>query len=361
MRTVLFDQSTYPPAHNLSDHFREIKIGRDSEHKMIKELTALDLVFPALEDFEALNILKNIDNKISPPIVFDWEAYNVTRSKKKSREFFARYNLPRALPWPQAEFPVIIKPSESSGSQYVYKAENISELKKRQSEFSLRDSELIIEEYLSGPAYSMEVIAAEGNIHTFLPTRLKFADDYDCCQVLAGEMIPEKISRNLNILAKKCADRLNLQGIMDLEVIASERGLKIMEIDARFPSQTPITVYEAGGSNMVEVLARKFLQSSSQEIGDVLDNKASESHSGRSVIYEQIKIEGGQVNTAGEHIISRSRNLRLENNFFEADKAITNYTPGSSDWQAILIFTGDDIDTVREKRKKTFNSIKKVI
>lgn len=319
----------------------------------------MDIIFPALEDLAALKILKKIADKVAAPIVFDWSSYEVTRSKKNSRNFFVRYGLPRALSWPQAEFPVIVKPVEGSGSRGIYKVDSSSRLKEVKAKFSQENNDIIIEEYLSGPAYSIEVIAGKEKLYTFLPTKLKFDDDYDCRQVLAGEIIPEDTADELKKLAERCAGYLNLTGIMDLEVIASRQGLKIMEIDARFPSQTPITVYEASGKNMVNILAKIFRQKFGEKIEGLSTAGLYESQSVDSVIYEQIRVDKGQIKTVGEHIISQARDLRLKTDFFGADKAITDYSPGSSSWRAILIFRGECMAAVREKRRKTFNFIER--
>ena len=51
------------------------------------------------------------------------------------------------------------------------------------------------------------------------------------------------------------AEVLRLHGLMDLEVIQTPEGMRVLEIDARFPSQTPTAVWLSTGVNLAEHLA----------------------------------------------------------------------------------------------------------
>ncbi len=328
---------------------------------LAEKLSQLDVIFPALEDYSALKVLHSLEHQISAPIVFDLAAYEVTRSKKNSRKFFARHGLPHALSWPRAEFPVIVKPVEGSGSQEVYQADDISQLNQLRDQFSRRNEDYIIEEFLQGEVYSLEVIADGDKVYKFLPTKLKFDEDYDCSQVLAGKIIKEEKRKKLESLAENCAYELNLRGIMDIEVIDSRKGLKIMEIDARFPSQTPITVYEAADINMVKILAEVFRENPGKITERIYQARRNERSDFRAVIYEQIRVEKDRLEIVGEHVISGSKNLHLCRDFFGAEKALTNYCPGRSNWQAVLIFAGDNMSSVKAKRRITYDTIEKVI
>ncbi|WP_370809489.1 hypothetical protein [Bilophila wadsworthia] len=54
------------------------------------------------------------------------------------------------------------------------------------------------------------------------------------------------------------AEMLRLHGLMDLEVIQTPEGMRVLEIDARFPSQTPTAVWLSTGVNLAEHLAACF-------------------------------------------------------------------------------------------------------
>ena len=58
----------------------------------------------------------------------------------------------------------------------------------------------------------------------------------------------------LRDISVKIAELIELKGIMDVEVIDDEGILKVLEIDARIPSQTPTVVYHSTGVNLLEEL-----------------------------------------------------------------------------------------------------------
>ena len=46
---------------------------------------------------------------------------------------------------------------------------------------------------------------------------------------------------------------------MDVEVILDDGVMKVLEVDARLPSQAPTTVYWSTGINIVQILGELFL------------------------------------------------------------------------------------------------------
>ncbi len=347
----MVDQKEKPPARPLVDEFIELEVcsGTVSSLASLLEKAGADLIIPALEDYPALQELSAAEEELPAPLVFDLASYETTRCKESSRQFFRQHSLPHARAWPESGLPVIVKPAERSGSEDVRRADSRRELEKIEEEFS--DEKLVIEEFISGPVYSLEVIAYGDDIHPLLPTRLEFAPDYDCRQVLAGSMIPEGIVSELEDIARRCARELKLEGIMDIEVIAGGEGMKIMEIDARFPSQTPAAVLAAGGINMVERLAELYLE---------LDYETPPARPGTGAgIYEHILVREGEIKSPGEHIMTEADELKLQEDFFGADYAISDYIPGSSSWRAILIFAGDSAAEVMGRRRRTLSRIER--
>ena len=64
--------------------------------------------------------------------------------------------------------------------------------------------------------------------------------------------------RGFEDVGRKIARGLNLRGIMDVEAIVSHGAPKVLEIDARMPSQTPSAVYQSSGLNMVQMVTHIF-------------------------------------------------------------------------------------------------------
>jgi pyrrolysine biosynthesis protein PylC len=70
----------------------------------------------------------------------------------------------------------------------------------------------------------------------------------------------------------------------------------------------------------------------------------------RGVVYEHIHVSGDILKISGEGIMTGGGPLNLQNNFFGADEAITNFQPGKDQWAATLIFSGTNRHQACEKR-----------
>jgi pyrrolysine biosynthesis protein PylC len=138
---------------------------------------------------------------------------------------------------------------------------------------------------------------------------------------------------------------------MDVEVILHENDLKVIEIDARLPSQTPTTVYWSTGLNMVRLLGDLFLNRQPRVQPD--------SNHEYGVIYEHVRVVSNQLEIAGEHIMSGTDALHVYPDFFGADEAITNYAAGRDDWVATLIVAEENLEAAWDKRNRIIADLKK--
>jgi pyrrolysine biosynthesis protein PylC len=57
--------------------------------------------------------------------------------------------------------------------------------------------------------------------------------------------------------------------------------------------------------------------------------------------------------------MSRAGPLTCYQNFFGADEAITNYHPDRKSWTATMIYAGNDMNAVQQKRETTLENIRR--
>ena len=343
---MLIDRQTDVPASGICNRFILFNVVSAKETSEL--LARSDLILPALENRDALFILKKCADITGIPLAFDADAYAVTASKIRSDRLFKRLQLPTPTPWPDCGFPVIVKPDGASGSRGV----RIIRSQKALLPYIDNKTEYVIQEFLSGPSYSLEVFGFPGRYQVGQVTRLETDAGFDCKRVSAPAGLSRKLTREFERISVIIAEALCLKGLTDVEVILDGEELKLLEIDARLPSQTPTAVYWSTGINLVKNLGGLFINSG-------IETAAPRSEKPRAVIYEHIRISGEKIEVAGEHIMSDSGPLNVHSDFFGADEAVTNYKPGRDNWVATLIFTEKNMSDVYVKKAETIDAIMK--
>jgi pyrrolysine biosynthesis protein PylC len=340
------DKTPRVPASDLADTFVQVDVTVEKELDCI--LGDVDFIIPALEDDNALRSLTRWSRSTGVPLAFDQEAYAVSSSKLKSALFFKEIGIPIPVAWPQCNFPVLAKPGTGSGSKGVRVFQDLDSLKTGFSpEFPPPD--WVLEEFLDGSQHSLEVVGRPGNYRVLQVTDLYVDQKYDCKRVIAPSNLPSNLVADFEKLALTIAGALNLNGIMDVEVIFSRGEFKILEIDARLPSQTPTVVYWSTNQNMVGLLGDLYATPK----GDFPPVGAS-SH---GAVYEHIHVSGDRLKISGERIMTDGGSLNLLGDFFGADEAITNFEPNKDPWVATLIFCGENRHEACEKRNRSIAEI----
>jgi len=342
----VIDKKPRVPASNLGNTFVQADV--TVEKKLDGILGDVDFIIPTLEDDDALRSLTQWSRSAGVPLAFDPEAYAISSSKLNSAKFFKEIGLPVPVAWPECKFPVLAKPGQGSGSKGVCIFQDLNSLK---NEFSAEfpPSDWVLEEFLDGSEHSLEVIGRPGNYRALQVTDLYVDEKYDCKRVVAPSNLPSNLIADFEGLSLKIAEALNLHGIMDVEVVYSRGELKVLEIDARLPSQTPTAVYWSTNQNMVEFLGGLYAAPK-----DDFPPVGTSSH---GAVYEHIHVSGDRLTICGERIMTEGGPLDLREDFFGADEAITNFEPDKDPWVATLIFRGANRDEACEKRNRSIAEI----
>lgn len=347
--TWLVDRNPNALAVHLCDRYFCVDAMKKST--MLQLFRNVDFVIPGIENQKVLKALTHYSNIATTPIAFDAAAYAVSASKRRSNAFFAKHNIPIPKAYPEGAYPLIAKPSDRSGSEGVRLIHSPEELAIH-PEYLNKD--YILQEYLPGRSFSIEVIG-DGDMYNILQITEIIVDDvYDCKQVVAPARISQSMRRTFEKIAVDLAEALRIHGIFDIEVIEHQGQIKVLEIDARLPSQTPISVYHSTGINMVELLADVAFQ--------CVHSVAVETKC--VCLLQQVEVAPDDVVLLGEHIMATAGPMNLIEGFFGADEGITNYATGKTHWQATLIITADSehqarlrlatvLKNIREHQKKT--------
>jgi pyrrolysine biosynthesis protein PylC len=166
--------------------------------------------------------------------------------------------------------------------------------------------------------------------------------EYDCKKVTAPCSVTKEQEEGFRRIAVQLAGSLNLKGIMDVEVIDDKGEFKVLEIDARIPSQTPTVVYHTTGINLIEELKELFCHG---RLGERSSKKK------KFCSYEHLFIKGSRVSEHGEHIMSEGGVLTLRKNFFGADEVISDFVRGGIPWRGTFINRADTEEELNRKRE----------
>ena len=345
---VLIDRRSDVPASGLAPQTHAFDVAED-EDRTRALFMACDAVLPTCEDDDTLGWLAEHAAAWGVPLLFDLPAYGVSSSKVRSNRMFDDLGVARPAPWPACGFPLIVKPSGSSGSEGVRLVESEDELAAARAELEARGHETVVEEFAPGPSLSLEVIAWDGVAQPLLGTELEFDRYYDCKRVLApvGSADAYPVLARFDEIGERLAQGLGLNGVMDIEVMVHGDALKVLEIDARLPSQTPTAVFQASGINIVALLAETVLGGRIPPVDRTVR---------QGCCYQHVCVSGGVVEVLGEHMMGAARPLRLLPGLYGADEVITDLPEHAADdpdaeWVATLITTAPSAEAARDKAK----------
>lgn len=337
--TVVIDRKTYAPALSLADEAHVMDPVKDPDSAM-KIFSDCDAVIPACEE---LDLLKLLDLKLKGtgiPLLFDMRSYEISCSKERSNILMDKAGVPLPRPWPECGFPVIVKPSCQSGSVGVTAARNEEERQAGLRKVSELNDVPIVQEFVSGRSISIEAIGNGEKARAYVTTEVVLDRKYDCKMVRCNpNIITHEEDEMFRDVCRKTAELMHLKALMDMEAIDTPRGLRVLEIDARIPSQTPAAIDAGSGINLLKELADCAM-------GKVPSGKNTR----RAGVYEHYVFRNGILSTSGEKEFGHIRGPRICAGLFGSDRMITDYEPGKAEWHATVITEGRDEADADRKR-----------
>ena len=344
--SLLVDKDPKAPASGLCGEvgiFDVLKKGRP----LIDFLKKADFILPALENDEVHGALLEISEEHGLKLAFDIQAYAISSSKLKSDRLMRERRVPAPRYFPDCGGPYIVKPSGESGSAGVFRAETEDEVRRFLAKADA-PFDWIVQEYLAGPSYSIEIIGFPGTYRTYEVTEIHMDEDYDCKMVTAPCLISGRKKEEFSEIAVSLANMVGLSGIMDVEVIDHDGELKVLEIDARIPSQTPTAVYHSSGANLLSELAGIAVSGKFPE-----DSPKKQ----RFAAVEHYLIDETGAHGKGEHIMGEGGPLTYREKFFGADEALSDYSDGRVPWRGTFINSGETVEELNQKRSEMLHML----
>lgn len=346
-KSILIDKRQDVPAVSLAAEFHNIDVVKEQD-KTKKLLKDVDGVVPALENYNALHVLKKLCKDLGKYYLQDNKAFLITSKKDHFLKFCDAIKLPYPKLFPD-NFPVIVKPVKGSGSKDVYLVKSKEELDKLMQALNGHKKKVLVQECAHGFFLSLELLGLNGLPLPLQVTCLEFDAHYSCKRVLAPFPIEWATTETLR-LGERLVCGLQLTGLTDIQVVAEDNGsVKVIEANARLPSQTPTVVYHSTGVNILQKLFELFREGIPSKV--VINPR-------NAVIYQHVAIVDKTLHIVGERVLSSATNLELKRKFFGVDEAITNFDSAKNKTiVSTLISCGKNLTEAKEKMERALELI----
>lgn len=336
-KSLVIDRRPTAPALFIADDRHVVDVVLDPL-RVMKIIEGCDAIIPACENLDLLETLTGISQKTGIPLLFDLKSYRTSCSKLESNDVMARAGIPIPQPWPECGFPVIVKPSSQSGSVGVTYADDKATMEEGLRRIDELGDRPVIQEFVSGKSVSIEVVGNGSEFVPYVTTEVCLDRNYDCKRVVCDpSVLSLDEDAQLRDIGWRIASEIGLSALMDVEAILTKKGLRVLEIDARVPSQTPAAIEAATGVNILERL-----------YCSAIGKDFSSNPRGGSSIYCHLVFKDGVLRTCGEKQFAKVDKPAF-GNIFGSDLSISDYKKGSHEWRATLIFTGKDLDDTQAR------------
>ncbi len=328
--SVVIDRRENAPALSLADD-RCIVDPIADPSTACSVISGCDAVIPACEEIDLLDSLVGIAGRCNVPLLFDPASYRTSCSKLESNRVMAESGVPLPIPWPECGFPAIVKPSSQSGSIGVTYADDEASMQAGLEKVRALGDSPVVQEFVTGKSVSVEVVGNGSEFVPYVTTEVILDGHYDCKRVVCDkDILGPELDREFADIGRRIASVLGLSALMDVEAILTKKGLRVLEIDARVPSQTPAAIEAATGVNILERLY-------SSAVGKDFSCRPKEGSS----VYCHLVFKDGVLRTCGEKEFAKVRAPSF-GRLFGSDLSISDYAKGSGEWRATMIFTGKD-------------------
>jgi biotin carboxylase len=247
---ILIDYYENPPARAFADkHIIESTINKELILQLSERLNVSIIISTCVDS--ALATTAYVSEKLKLPCHIDYKTAIALTNKSMMKEVFLNNNIPSAIykvykdeKYPNKKekfiYPIVVKPADANSSKGVEKVNNYEELVKATKEaytYSLTKT-VVIEEFIEGEEYSVDVMVVEGIANIILITKniknTSNTNKFTIIQSLYPAVTDEKIIEKIQIIANKIANAYRIKNSpLLIQVLNNNGKIYVIEFSAR--------------------------------------------------------------------------------------------------------------------------------
>ncbi len=249
--TILLDYLENPPAKPFSDeHIRESTLDKDVVYEIAKEHKASLVISTCIDQANATACY--VAERLGLPKPYSFETAIHVTDKVFMKKIMSENNIPTAsfisinkfteIDSHNIKFPVVVKPSDSTGSKGIRKANTQEELRKY---FNIalkisRNKKVIVEEYIEGIEIQIDCFVNTNKAHIIMvrkKNQMKLNGNFAMQSI--GSSIPAEVSSTLYRKIERAADaiaenfKINNSPLFIQAIVDKNEDLKIVEFAPR--------------------------------------------------------------------------------------------------------------------------------
>ncbi|MDR2866579.1 MAG: ATP-grasp domain-containing protein [Methanomassiliicoccaceae archaeon] len=343
--TLVIDRARDAPAFSLADEYvvMDPTGHRDDAARLLGDC---DAVLPACRDMNTLYRLYEALLRLDVPFLFDFDSYTITSSRSATNNLMGNIGIKTPKRWQECGYPKMVKPASRRPAAGLTVAHDEREVTNAIRKIIGAGDEPIVEEFTLGKNVSMEVI---GNGEEFMPfVTTEFFLNERCDRkgvVCSPDILAGGMDKEFRDAVCKLAESIDLKALMEVKAVGTENELKVVELNACLPTETPTAVLAATGINML-----------SKMIDPRCDKNNGNAGAGASS-YEHFMIADGKMTACGETEFRRIRYPHLERGMFGADEMIIGRTFDNGPLLCAMINAARDTDELDRKRAGCIESM----
>ena len=274
-RTILVDYLPNPPAKDVADiHYQDSSLDVEAVERIAKEEMATHIMCICTD--RAIPPAAYVAERLHLPHPYSYDTSLIATNKNKMKSMLCGAGIPTSrffqinsvsqIDEIKLKFPLIVKPSDASGSIGITKVDKIEDLKSA-VEYALqtsRNGQAIVEEFIVGTEIQMDCFISDGQLY-ILDIKEKRKMSIEELSLSFGSLIPARISdqqKNRCVeISNKTAESLKIaNGPLYIQAIANEADVFVVEFGLRFGGNLSFKILkDISGVDIIKATAEAYL------------------------------------------------------------------------------------------------------